>query len=466
MLVSLSVFLHTFFVWNQGFTNDEGAYLYDARTILGGELPAGDVLTKAPVPIVFFAIGEIITGKSLFAARIVNGVVSILTVIPLFFLLRALHSENAARIGALFWLLGSGAIVFHTMGHTQAIANFFAVSSLCLFVLGVRLDSGITKFFLAGVCFALAYASRKTAVAVLVPIILSWIIFRYSRKESIKVMQIFLLGVMSICIPWLCIIYILYDVPGIWHMFGGVYGNIVVHAQSIEAWAGSAEHMVQEAARIGFFYGLLLVAVCIAIMRDRVLVGAGWIASLTVLYWLWPTHLVEYLADFIPSVVIAGSVAIVSFRLKQWQMYGVIGIFMCTTIASLSSVYIKPWTGMFTREAVWQSAQWLTENVSLQEEIFTAAVIVPYVSGHRVPFHLSHPQWYRYSFITEQDKNTFLPPYDQVQQTVQNNISWILRDQLTRYVYPDMSLKAFQKVYSIPNTTKFRQNLLRVYLRQ
>lgn len=464
-MVIASTILHGLFAWHQGFTNDEGAYLYDARTILSGLLPSGDVLTKAPVPIFFFAIGEVFSWKSLFAARIINSIFSIATVLPLFFLLRTLDGRKAAYIGSVLWLLGSGTIVFNSMGHTQTIAGFFAVSSLCLFVLGLDSTSrpGMTKLFFAGMCFALAYASRKTAVVVGVPIILSWFMLRDSRKGLAKATGVFLLGVVSAGIPWMLGVLALYGFQGVWHMLGGAYGEILVYSQSISPWAGSAQHMLFEAVRIGSLYGLLLLVVCFTIFRSRVLVGASWAATLGIAYVVWPTHLVEYLADFIPAIVLAGSLAIASLRLVRWQQYILGGSLLFLSMLSLRSVYAHPWTGMFSRDALLQSAQWLTEHVPMQEEVFTAAVIVPYVSGHNVLFHLSHPQWYGYDFISEQDKNTFLPRYSLVKEAVQTRISWVLTDQLTRYAYPDISMQAFHEVMRIPNTTKFRNNPLQVY---
>lgn len=463
-MVIASALIHCFFAWHQGFTNDEGAYLYDARTILFGQLPSGDVLTKAPVPIFFFAIGEAFSGKSLFAARIINSIFSIATVLPLFFLLRALGDRKAAYIGSVLWLLGSGTIVFHSMGHTQTIASFFLVGSLCFFVLGIHSKNINAKYmFYAGICFALAYASRKTAVAVGVPVILSWFMLRDSRRGLAKATGVFLLGVVSVGIPWVLGVLALYGSQGVWHMLGGAYGEILVHSQSISPWAGSAQRMLFEAARIGSLYGLLLLIVCVTIFRSRALVGASWVATLVIAYAVWPTHLVEYLADFIPAIVLAGSLAIASLHLVRWQQYILGGSLLFLSASSLQSVYIHPWTGMFSRDAVLQSAQWLTEHVPMQEEVFTAAVIVPYVSGHNVLFHLSHPQWYGYDFISEQDKNTFLPQYALVEEAAQTRISWVLTDQLTRYAYPDIGTQAFREMVRIPNNTKFRNNPLGVY---
>lgn len=480
-LLGISVLLHAFFAWHQSFTNDEGAYLYDARTLLEGVVPAGDVLTKAPVPIILFAVSEAFSGKSLFAARIVNSIASIVTVVPLFLLIKILTNKRAAEIGAVLWLLGSGTIIFHTVGHTQAIASLFAVTCLYCFIRGCRIKpawpvgrSGMTKYIiLAGVCFALAYASRKTALAVAVPMVLSCFAFSEARIAWRRLMVKFLFGVLIVLTPWFIWMYALYGASGIWHAVGMRYGDILVHSQSITPWAGSADRMLSEAIRIGGIYILLLTIILGMIVRGIVrrdsspalLMSAVWIATLAILYAVWPTHLVEYLADFIPPIVIAGSLALGSLKLSKWQGYILVILFLGISFSSLRSVYIRPWTGMFTRDAVVQSSMWLRDNVSMNQEIFTAAVIVPYLSGHHVPFNLSHPQWYRYNFISQQDKSIFLPSYVDVQKVVNTQASWILRDQLTDYVYPDFSLRGFTEVLSIPNNTGYRVNPIRVYLK-
>lgn len=457
------------FAWHQPFTNDEGAYLYDARTVLEGKVPAGDVLTKAPVPILLFAVGEFVARKSLFAARIVNSIAGIVTVVPLFLLVRALANKRAAEICAVLWLLGSGTIIFHTVGHTQAIASLFAVTCLWLFVVGIRSRSIVPKYiFLAGVCFALAYASRKTALAIVVPVALSWLVVRDVQGGLRKAVTMFLFGVLVIIIPWLTWMYALYGFAGVWHAAGGGYGDILIHSQSITPWAGSADRMFSESARMGLMYGVLLVFICITVLRNhRVLIGASWIATLTILYFLWPTHLVEYLADFIPAIILAGATSLAgpAARLhpaSRHPHYIVWVILLVLNIASLRSIYNRPWTGMFTRDAVIQASVWLQGNVPISDEVFTAAVIIPYLSGHHVPFNLSHPQWYRYDFISQNDKNAFLPLFSDIEKVAYR---WVIRDQLTDYVYPGITFSAFRETIRFENNTGYRQNPLRVYHR-
>ena len=41
----------------QPFTNDEGFYLYDAKVLLEGRMPAGDVLVKSPIVAGLFMVG-------------------------------------------------------------------------------------------------------------------------------------------------------------------------------------------------------------------------------------------------------------------------------------------------------------------------------------------------------------------------------------------------------------------------
>jgi len=49
LIMGIGIALRLLFLFHQPFTNDEGSYLYDARTLLEGRVPGGDALTKAPV---------------------------------------------------------------------------------------------------------------------------------------------------------------------------------------------------------------------------------------------------------------------------------------------------------------------------------------------------------------------------------------------------------------------------------
>lgn len=113
------------------FTNDEGAYLFDAKLISQGTLPAGDALTKAPVPVLLFSAAAAMSDYSLYAARAVSLILALASALPLYWLSLRLHEKTAAAFSAILWLLALPASV-HILGITETVAVFFSLSFLAL----------------------------------------------------------------------------------------------------------------------------------------------------------------------------------------------------------------------------------------------------------------------------------------------------------------------------------------------
>ncbi len=458
--------LHALFAYHQPFTNDEGAYLYDARTILRGSLPGGDALVKTPVVIFLFAAGEFMSSQSLFAARMASVLASVASAWPLFLFMNRIAGRKAAQYAALIWLLGSGPIIFQSMGHTQAIANFFSISALASVV--------SRRMVLAGVFFALAYASRKISITLLAPIMMIFLLdtehMRVALLRPFLLAASFLLGIYALGG------YVLYGIPGVLQALGAGYGNILAqHAGGgfdVPAWGGGMDRFSAVLMRAGLPYVLLIAIASVLIcwiffsrkeMRNVwIAIPVSYGALLGILYALWPVLLPEYIADFLlPLTMIGAFVFSYDFSWKQLKY----GIVICVAIASaysLVSVYRNPWTGMFSRAAIFSASSFLQERAPAQDEIFTAAVIIPYVSGHTVPYNVSHPQWYRYGFISQAHKEAFLPQQEEVLHT---SASWALREQLTEYAYPKAMYENFSLVETVENNTTYRNNPLMIYAR-
>lgn len=201
-------------------------------------------------------------------------------------------------------------------------------------------------------------------------------------------------------------------------------------------------------------------------------VGA-WLVALVGLYTLWPTFLVEYVPDFLlPATLLATAGITVISRLRwplplAWLIVLLIGVG-----SSYVSAYTHPWTGMFTRDSIYQTAALLQRSVPVTEPIFTAAVIIPYVSGHSVPHNVAHPLWYRYQFIDPTTQQTYLPPPAEIEDWLTEQAHWLLTEQLTVYAYltnpaPAAELEAsgWQSQDTIVNTSSFRRNPITLWHR-
>lgn len=463
LVVCASVLLHAFFAYHQPFTNDEGAYLYDARTVLQGSLPGGDALVKTPVAILLFSASEFITSQSLFAARAASVLASVLSAWPLFVFMNRIAGRKAAQYAALLWLFGSGPIILQSMGHTQAIANFFIISALASII--------SRRAALAGVCMALAYASRKISIAVVAPVAIMFLFDKTYMRASL--LRPFLSAACLLIGIYALGGYVFYGMSGAMQALGVSYGNIVtdqaVSGFTIPAWGGGIDRFASVVFRTGLPYILLAGAACVIVFRmlfsrnatgTWIAIPVAHLAALGLLYAAWPVLLPEYFADFLIPLTMIGAF-VLSHRYSRSSVRYAIGIgAIVASLYSLASVYAIPWTGMFSRDAIFATAGILRERVQMDEEIFTAAVIIPYVSGHSVPLHVSHPQWYQYDFISSADKESFLPDYERV---MQSPVSWAVREQLTDYAYRGVPFHEFSLVETIGNNTIYRNNPLMIY---
>jgi hypothetical protein len=492
-VVLIGLCIRILLAWHQPFTNDEGAYLYDAKLLAHGTLPSGDVLTKSPVVIGLFALAVKLSQASLYATRVVTILFGMAAVVPLFLFTRRVWHSQAACMASTFWLLAAGPASWYVLGHTQAIAVFFGL--MCLWVWSrVVGDVDFTKrqrtgyALLAGLFFVLAFLSRKTAIAILpvVVVMVAWESF--SLKEAVRLLVSFVsavvvgIGLVSL------VAFFLYGAVGFRELWGGGYGGIIYQAtlgEGVSSWGSATSwpfQVVVTAALpmvIGALLGLgfLSVRVLRALFQPRHMTTVLliewvmwlWVGVQTVLYLFWPTFLPEYWADFWPVFCLLSAYGL----LRCWEISGkivgpVILLLIVCTIFSFYYQWHKPWTGMFRREALYEAADFMREKISEDEPIFTAAVIVPYVSGHHVVGEVAHPLWYRFDFIPDHVREAFLPPLARLEvELTDGQVAWVLREQLTDYAYffdtsplRGVFFERWQLAHDIQNQTGFRSNTL------
>ena len=104
LVLVLGLLLRGWLAWQSPFASDESSYLYDAKVLAAGELPGGDVLAKAPVPAALFAGAYAVMNSWLWSTRVVSVVASMLTVVPLFWLLKTIADKRTAWWGSFLWL--------------------------------------------------------------------------------------------------------------------------------------------------------------------------------------------------------------------------------------------------------------------------------------------------------------------------------------------------------------------------
>ncbi len=237
-------------------TNDEGNYLYDARSLREGILAGGDGYVKAPLVILWISLWQIIGGNTIIAGRFSSIVIGALTLFPLYLLAKTIlggiyikrkqpkgepedvfETDVSRRIGitvAAVWALFGAAIVNNVYVHTQPVALFFGVSGLAFlaaslrnltprltFILGEKkLFSAPGWFVFAGMLLGLGVASRKSILALgLVPLVL---IMAESKGVKNRLLQYLYVGIgfSIVIIAFLATAYAMYGKIGIQEAIG------------------------------------------------------------------------------------------------------------------------------------------------------------------------------------------------------------------------------------------------------
>jgi len=175
VLFVLAVAVRLMYAVELPLTNDEGNYLYDARTLLEGKLAGGDGYVKAPLVVAWVTLWQILAGQTILAGRLASVIIGAATLFPLYILGRELGGKRAGLIAAGAWALLGVTTVYNIYVHTQPMALFFGVSGLAVLLatLRGRLQRRQLWLFASGVLLGLGVVSRKSILALgLVPLML------------------------------------------------------------------------------------------------------------------------------------------------------------------------------------------------------------------------------------------------------------------------------------------------------
>lgn len=435
LLIGLAARL--FLIWHLPFTFDEGAYLYDARTLAAGALPGGDVLAKSPVMALLLAAIIKLIGPHLFIARAVSLLANMGTAIALYTVGRRLQNQRLGLAVAILWLFASAPLALTIYGTTHAVALALATTAAAFWLASLQHSSSKTAF-LAGTCFVLAYATRKTMLATAAPLVLLWFIYHRPRRLVLAAG----IGAVLTLLPWLTSMHLWYGWAGITEAMGWGYSQIaeqyISEPASMVSWGGGWARFGRVAIQLITPLALLIAWNVRRRLASLPLAASiVWLMAMLGLYSLWPGLLPQYLADLMPALVLLSALGL-GYVVKQPRPIAaaVISLTIITNFLSLWLVYSQPWAADYTRADLQAASQQLAVLVPEDEPILTAAVIVPYLSGHRVYADIAHPLWYRYNFVNAAAQQAFLPPREDIKQALVNGeVQWVLADRLTNYTY-------------------------------
>lgn len=184
------------------------------------------------------------------------------------------------------------------------------------------------------------------------------------------------------------------------------------------------------------------------------LVGPVWVLGLVFFYVNWIKFHANYIAEFIPPLILLAGVGTmyVFDRLcsplflatdyppialaRKLGVGVVIGVFAWLLFVSQYITFVFDHTGTFDQASAREAADWARAYIPDDEEIFTGAALIPYLSGHRISLDIAHPRWYAYEFTRKDTErlNTFLPPAEEMVAAFQA-AQWFLLEQQTAFSF-------------------------------
>ena len=164
---------------NDGFFS----FVYSVKTIFDGNLPVGYITTNTGWPYllsVFFTFFENAEPLQLMnLQRILSVTISVLTIIPAFFIFKRFVNEKLALFGCLLLILEPRMFLISLEGIDYTLFFFMIVLSLSLF-----LKESKSSIFLSFICIALGSLIRYEAILLLIPFSVIFFV-RYRRKNDI-----------------------------------------------------------------------------------------------------------------------------------------------------------------------------------------------------------------------------------------------------------------------------------------
>jgi 4-amino-4-deoxy-L-arabinose transferase-like glycosyltransferase len=512
ILILAGVGLRLIYVNQMPYTNDEGFYLYDARTVLEGHFPGGDAIAKAPLFIGATAVSVAILGHILTASRLVSLFCGIIAAWPIYYIGKMLKNKTLGMAAVAIWLLSGATALFNSYGHTETIQNLFVVGALAALLFALEKKKW-HWFLFAGVLLGLSIVARKSSLALGVPVL--FLIFLGDVSWRKKVENIFIggVGMISVIFVFLAGIYLLYGLPGVSYASGvslaktsisqlsdrgdlyatySINGILplfreampilfllfimigqlaekllsrvnwlasrlgwiipLVFAVACKNFIWSYETKLHLTPGVGLFWSLMpFLIILFAIFPLKrinkesettvkmLLLPVVWFVTSVVFYAFWIKFSANYLAEFLPPLVLAAALGAVwlknNFSGKKYWLVFVFIVLSWANYSSAMNAFKFDHTGTFHWSAILEAADYLKKNVPQNELVETAAVAIPYVSGHHVPYDAAHPTWYAYGFIEPELRNVFMAPSEKMQETMLKDVKWFVGEKLTAFSY-------------------------------
>ncbi len=470
--------LRLYFAATQSFTNDEGAYYYDAWLLSRGGIAAGDWYAKAPLAVGIYSLFAKIFG-GLYFARIAAVLMSIGTGIAVHALARLYLGKKAAFIAAAVWQFLPAAVFFGVSAETETPMLFFAL--LYLAFLSYALKGGGKKAAVAaGIFLAAAFLSRKTGVVAAVPAL---IVSAWAGKAGVKKYLVSLAAAAAVVLSLAAAHAAAFGGRYAADLLGAGFLGVVslkLSGGGAYAWGGPAAAPLMSflklalptiaAAAAGiwaFFTGRGREAAAPALFWAAL----AWLVSAAAVYIFWPTLILSYLAELLPPLAILSAYSAEALGEKPAALAAFAALLCAATLGYAVLAYSPP-TGMFAPAAVREMSGYIRRSTPKGARIFTAAALIPSLAERRIVLDIAHPMWYELDFVPAETRHRFLPAFPAVMEALAES-DYILMDHFTDRAYfygkegaEILRSEGFGEIFRAENDTGYRNNPLVLYERR
>lgn len=278
---------------------DEGSYIYDALLLNQGFFPIKDFVTRALPQLYFYASFIKILGPHLWILKILNAIVSSLTVAAIYKIGEELEGKKVALIAALLYIISPLSFLSDTV--TSTIIFEVALTAWGVyFLIHYLKDKKEASLFFSGMLFAAGFLVRKIPAVFIIAAG-----FYLLKGKKIKSLRTFLAG---IAIPILLATVILLPNLGLTQTFQVLGPGLVVVQEARQTLAASLHYLKLGTILSGFL--LAGIAAFFLIPREqkpgkKINLLIFWIGALVLLYGFYtvkrgltPKYLSELTAPF------------------------------------------------------------------------------------------------------------------------------------------------------------------------
>ena len=515
-VVFIGLLVRLFYASYFPITRDEGAYIYDGLLIKEGFIPFKDFFTRSPVLIYTLSAFVAVTGKTIFAGRILSILCSLVSVFLFYLVGKELFGKRVAKIALFLFALLPSAVLQTIYAHTQPFLIFLLLLATYLFVVGFK-NKKAAFFILSGLFLGLAILVRHSAAAYLLwEIILLLVLFGENIQTKAKSSAFIILGSLLSALPisayliskagwekiWLTL------GPGLLFRLGassessGGFIQILARQKIPALFLISEESLLIIFLTIFFLMPFCLCFLKISRKKSKIItllvslvyfallfIGARkmgirgefytpsvlipflaiiWIVIATKLldfskkiklkvkqlsflipfsfiitpllsYGLWTKFHPNYFSEFLIGFTLAAAIFLASLKVEKMTAllkFSFTILIVATMFSSVHFALTLPHTGAFQIKPLYEARDYLRKNADPEDEIFTSAAIIPFLSGHRLVLNITHPTIYKYSWISEDIVAKLGPTLDDVQNYLEENKTpWVIVESSTRSDY-------------------------------